>query len=39
MKAILAHCPSAFVSGLTVFERHWLRSGNIGLLERVVLAA
>jgi hypothetical protein len=25
MKAILAHFPSAFVSGLTLFERHCLR--------------
>jgi len=25
MKAILAHCPSAFVSDLALFERHWLR--------------
>jgi hypothetical protein len=23
--AISAHCPSAFVSGLVLFERHWLR--------------
>jgi len=25
MKAILVQCPSAFVSDLALFERHWLR--------------